>query len=83
MNAMNWNTLSWGRLMNPIMVGKDILIVEYLDEMKLHVVKVMGTDHVDNEHVLIVQEAGEDDISIITREFKGKTWEAYEILEGF
>lgn len=86
MNAMNWNTLSWGRLMNPAMTGKDILIVEYRpkpENMVMTVVKIVGTGYAGPNHVLVVQAPDDDDIAIITREFKGSRWEAYEMLEGF
>ena len=86
MNAMNWNTLSWGKLTDPAMAGKDILIVYYSikpTRMDLWPVKILGTSHIDNEHVLLVEREDDEDTYIITREFKGRNWEAYEILEGF
>ena len=86
MNTMNWNTLPWGKLMNPSMTGKDILIVEYRpkpENMVLTVVKIVGTGYAGMNHVLVVQAQDDDDISIITREYKGSRWEAYEMMEGF
>ena len=83
MNASNWNTLSWGRLTNPNMVGKNIIIAQYFDDMQIDSATIVGTGYYGKEHVLVVQVNGDDDISIITRDLKGLNWEAYEILEGF
>ena len=86
MNMHNWNTLSWGKLMNPSMTGKDILIVQYNERpysMDTEVVKIIGTGYAGPNHVLVVEKEGDDDVYIITKEFKGSRWEAYEMLEGF
>lgn len=86
MNTHYWNTLTWNKLMGKSMVGKNILIAYYdelLDRFLYKTVKVICPDYVENEHVLIVEDPEIDDISIITREFKGHRWEAYEVLEDF
>ncbi len=86
MNALNWNTLSWSRLMSPSMTGKDILIVQYHERpysMDMEVVKILGTGYAGPNHVLVVQRPDDDDISIVTKEFKSSRWEAYEMMEGF
>ena len=87
MNTYNWNTLSWNKLMSPNIIGKKILIIykgEDEDILPQNVVTVVGTDYVGNEHVLLVEDPEDpDDILIITREFKGRLWESYLIVEGF
>jgi len=89
MNTCYWNCLSWNKLTSPEMIDKDILIIYRgpdFDDIHLapqKVVQIIGTDHVENEHVLIVYDHDEDDIFLITREGKGRLWETYQIMEGF
>ena len=86
MNTSNWSCLTWGKLMNPSMIGKDILIIYWgngTEDPPMKIVKIVGPDYIENEHVLIVEDPSEDDIFIITREGKSRTWESYLVLEGF
>ena len=84
MNAYHWNTLSWNTLMQPRMTGKKIMIMYYGEEPGCappSFVEIVGHDHVDNEHVLVVRDIIDGEVYIITRELKSRQWEAYEVLE--
>lgn len=88
MNTNNLTTLSWCQLMSSDIVGEDIL-VEYAVTDPLYRtvaaiidrrVKVVGTDHIGFEHVLLVFDPDDDDIYIIKRDGQGIDWDAYRFL---
>lgn len=88
MNTSNLTTLSWLQLMNPKLIGEEILI-SYSNPMRHsktssvmdiydQSVTVLGSAYVGNEHVLLVYDKYKDDIFIILRDGQGILWDAYK-----
>lgn len=88
MNTSNLTTLSWLQLMNPKMIGEEILVsysnlmrhsntnsvMDIIDQS----VTVLGSAYVGNEHVLLVYDKYKDDVFIILRDGQGFLWDAYK-----
>lgn len=86
MNTDHLTTLSWNNLINPKMIGKNIL-VEYcapptgpVTDIYNKSVEILGTAHIDNDHVLLVYDHFADDVYIIKRDGQGYLWDAYQEL---
>ena len=83
MNTSRLTTLRWNDLVNSKMIGNDILI-EYtypvnglVTNIFIKKVKVIGTDYVGKDRILLVYDPKVDDIFIIKRDDQGYLWDAY------
>ena len=86
MNTSRLTTLRWNDLINPRMIGNDIL-VEFcspaygpVTDIFRKKVKIIGTAYVEKNHVLIVYDSEVDDVFIIMRDGQGYLWDAYQEL---
>ena len=83
MNTNHLTTLRWNDLVNPDLIGRDIL-VEYASPANGPVmdifqrrVNIVGTAYIGNDRVLLVYNPIQDDVFIIMREGQGYLWDAY------